>query len=328
MRLWEEAPQTQIFGISVYTFGLYCMIGALCAAACIAILCRELKTKKGTAQVLICASFIFGLFVSRLAYALVRVAKDLTGGDDAFPFFSWIRPDIGGWSLYGMIFGVFLAAWVTSKITRETPKKLLDIVSCSIPLAIAAERFSEKCMEVFNISRSFEETQFPANTFLAVKDPDYGDFYLLTYLYCAAAAVILFLVLVFVLTRRNTAEGDAWLLFMILCGAGGVILASLRNDSFMEISFVKMQQVAAAGLLVWGVAAAGKQHAGARKKLYRAALISLPAVIAICIGIEFALDKTTVSHVLLYLMMIVCLAVPVVLGVKLLRNSQKGTKAA
>ena len=328
MRLWEEAPQTQIFGVSVYTFGVYCLVGALCTAVCIWIMCRELKTKKGTSYVLISAAIIFGLVFSRLAFALVRVAKDLTGDADKFPLLAFFRPDIGGWSLYGMIFGVLFAAWVSSKITGEKADKLLDIVCCSIPLMIIAERLGEKVFEVFNISRSIRDGQFPANTFLAVNDPEYGDSYLATYIYCAVAAMLLFLVLVFMLTRADRNEGDIWILFMLLCGAGGTMLASLRSDSFMEISFVKLQQVAAAALLVWGMTIAGRRSGPEGKKLFHAALIAFPFIIGICIAVEFALDKTTISHVLLYGVMAAVLAVPVAMGILLLRNREKGTKNA
>ena len=328
MKLWEEAPQTQFLGITVYTFGIFCLIGALCATACICLLCRELKTKRGTAWILACTSVFFGLVFSKLAYALVRLAKDLTGGEDHFPLLSWFRLDIGGWSLYGMIFGVLFAAWITSKITSEKTERLLDIVSCSLPLMIAAERLGEKIFEVFNISRSIQDGQFPANTFLAVEDTEYGDYYLATYIYCAIAALILFLILVFMLVRTNRTDGELWILFMILCGAGGIILSSLRSDSFMEISFVKLQQVAAAVLLVWGVIAAGRRSGTKQKRLFCAAAISLPIAICICIAIEFALDKTTISHVLLYAVMFAVLAVPAVMGILMLKSHEKGTSNA
>ena len=328
MKMWEEAPQTEIFGTPVYTFGLYVTIGALCAAGCILILCRELKTKKGTAGILTLGSILCGLACSRLCSCLARLAEDLVGGGDILPVSAWFRLSIGGWSLYGMIFGVFLGAGIVSLITGEKNGKLQDIVSCALPLAMAAERFGEKTFEVFNVSRPIAGSSFPANTFLAVHDPVYGDNYLATYYYCAAAAVALFLALVFMLTRPGRQDGDIRILFMILCGAGGVMLESLRYDNFMEISFVRLQQVAAAVLLVWGVIAAGRRSGEYGRKLFRAALIFLPVTVGGSIGIEFALDKTTISHVLLYALMAALLAVPVISGIILLRKREKGKKAA
>lgn len=329
MKMWEEAPQTEIFGIPVYTFGLYCLVGALCAVVCIRILCGELKMKKGTAWVLSCASIVFGLVFSRLGYCVVRLIGDLIGGGGVLPVSFWFRLNTGGWSLYGMIFGVFIAARVTAAITKEPKRRLLDIVSCALPLAMAAERAGERLFEVFNISRSIPDGQFPANTFLAVHDAVYGDNYIATYDYCAVAAVLLFLLLVVMLTRGRTQEGDVWIMFMILVGAGGAVLESLRYDSFMELSFVRIQQAAAAALLVWGVIAAGKRGSGDRKRLFTAAAVSLPVAIGAVIGIEFALDKTSLSHVLLYVLMFVFVAVPVALGLKLLLGGrEKGKEAA
>ena len=177
-----------------------------------------------------------------------------------------------------MIFGVFAGAWVCSAVTGENRKVLLDAVSCALPLMIAAERFSEKLFELFDISRTLPKDCFPANTFLAVQDPYYNEVsYLATYLAAAIAAMILFLVLVFFLTRGRK-EGDLWILFLLLCGAGGILLESLRYDHFMEFSFVRFEQVMAAGLLAWGVLSAAARNR-IRKGLRISAFISLPAVI-------------------------------------------------
>ena len=110
---------------------------------------------------------------------------------------------------------------------------------------------------------------------------------------------------------------------MMMCGAGGVILESLRYDHYLEYSFVCFQQIMAAVLLVWGVILAGIRNRGQNRGVFRAALISLPAVIAVCGGIEFALDRMSISHYVLYAVMLAVLAVPVTLGILLLRMREK-----
>ena len=47
----------------------------------------------------------------------------------------------------------------------------------------------------------------------------------------------------------------------------------------------------------------------------------LVLAVGICIGIEFALDRTSLSHVLLYVVMAAAVAVPVVFGFILLRRN-------
>lgn len=316
MKMWEEAPRTDIFGTEVYSFGLYCAIGALCAAAAICLLCRAEKTKKGTGLLLSFLSFVFGTVFSRIAFCLLGSMD--TG---ILPLKYWFSVSIGGWSLFAMIFGVFAGAWVCAAITGEKRSVLLDAVSCALPLMIAAERFSEKLFELFDVSRTLPKGGFPANTFLAVRGPKYDVYFLATYLVAAIAALILFLILVFFLTRSRK-EGDLWILFLILCGGGGILLESLRNDEFMVFSFVRIEQVMAAMLLCWGIISAAARNR-TRKSLRICALVSLPAVIGALIGIEFAMDRSSLSHYLLYAVMFAVLAVPVTLGILLLRKREK-----
>ena len=82
----------------------------------------------------------------------------------------------------------------------------------------------------------------------------------------------------------------------------------------------------AAGMLAIGVITAGIRNPGMRKGMFRTALISVPAAIALCIGIEFALDRTDMNHYLLYTAMLCILAVPAGLGILLLSNRKKGTE--
>ena len=53
------------------------------------------------------------------------------------------------------------------------------------------------------------------------------------------------------------------------------------------------------------------------------AFISLPAAIGALIGIEFALDRSSLEHYILYAVMLAVLAVHVTLGVLLLRKREK-----
>ena len=319
MKMWEEAPKTFFFGTQVYTFGLYCAVGVLCAVAAVCILCRTEKLKKGTGILLSYLSIVCGAVCSRLVFCLL-------GGIEAgfIPPVYWFNFSTGGWSLFGMILGVFAGSWFCSKITGEKSGVLLDIVSCSLPLFMAAERFGEKLYDLFDVSRALPEGGFPENTFLAVRDPYYNEVsYLATYILAAIASIILFFILVFFLTLSRR-EGDLWNLFLLLCGAGGVILESLRYDHYLEYSFVCFQQVIAAAFLVWGIILAGLRNR-VGKGVFVFASVSAAVAVGICIVIEFMLDRTDISHYLLYPFMTIVLAVPVTLGILLLRMKEKKT---
>ncbi len=323
MNLWEEAPKTELFGIQFYTFGMFCAIGLLFAATAILLLCRFAKRKKGTGCALVLMSSVFGLIGSRIAFIIFHGISV-----EAIPFFGWFWIHAGGWSLFGMVFGALFGGWICGKMTGAGRNRLLDILCCALPLWIAAERFGERYFEGFDISRELSENGFPRNTFLAVEDTQYDTSFLATYLLAAICAVCLFLILVFFFLRPGREDGAVFNLFLILCGAGGVVLESLRYDHYLEYSFVCFQQVMAAVLLVWGVAIAIRRSHGLNKVLSRIAGISLPLAIGACGGIEFALDRTTASHTLLYVLMIAALAVPAAAGILLIKIREKGTSAA
>ena len=313
----ESAPRTEVFGVRVYTYGIYCALGALAAAAVLWILCRATGKKQGTAALLTILCILFGTAGSRLFFCLLNHP-----GSNMVPLSGWLRISDGGLSLFGMILGAFFGAWICSKITGEKPCALLDITVCALPLVIAAERIGENMFDGFNVGRSVMNT-FPAGTFLAVEDEFYGTSALAVWLLSAILAVILFIFLVFRLLRKNRGDGEQWIVFMLLCGAGGVVLESLRYDYHLEYSFVYFQQIIAALMLAWGVIAAGRR--GKRKAMFTAAVISLIIAVAVCGGVEFALDRMNIPHILLYLIMIAALAVPVTLGILMTQSSERGT---
>ena len=121
--------------------------------------------------------------------------------------------------------------------------------------------------------------------------------------------------------RGRRRDGDTWIQFLILGGAGGILLESLRYDGFLEFSFVRFQQVLAAVMLVWGLVLAARRSGRNGKGFVASVTAVLVLAVGICIGIEFALDRTSLSHILLYLIMTAAVAVPVVFGFILLRRN-------
>ena len=311
----------ELFGIELNLWGIYCAIGALCAFAAGSVMCMYSGMKKGSAPVLGFTSLILGIVFSRLLYCLFTA---LTTG---MPFTSWLQITEGGWSLFGMIGGVILAAWISAKMIGERPKKMLDAVSVALPLMIAAERIGEESLQslfdetsdVFNLSR-----KVTSEGFLTIVND--GKTYLATYRIDAFLAMLLFLVLAFSLLRKKRRDGDLWILFMLLCGAGGVLAESLRKDQFMEYSFVRIQQVLSAVMLAAGVAAAGFRSRKRTRAPYIAALVTMVLTIAEFIGLEFIIDRSEAIHSTMYSVMIGTLAIPVIQGITLLEISREGNE--
>ena len=67
-----------------------------------------------------------------------------------------------------------------------------------------------------------------------------------------------------------------------------------------------------------------KRGRARKPRLAIAALISLPLMVGIVLGLEFALDRTTWNKFLLYAVMILTVATPAVMGLKLLNKDTEG----
>ncbi len=317
MNLIDEAVIIEIFGIRMYAYGVYVALGALCSMLMIGMMSRFLDLKKGTAALTALLSGVTGLVCSRLAFCLLNQELGVLT-----PFHIWPQINSGGWSMFGLIGGVFLGGWISARIMKEKAGKVLDVLSLSILPLIAAERIGENRIDYFDISRTLD-SDFLNNSFLSVGS---DERYLATYYVAAAVAVILFVVLLCFSFRRER-YGSLTVRFLLLFGAASIITESLRYDFFLSISFVGLQQVAAALMLALGVILAVIRSNRPKSVLAVAAVVSLPLMVGAVIGLEFALDRTTWNKILIYLLMIITVGIPAGLGLKLLSQG-KGTDEA
>ena len=182
-----------------------------------------------------------------------------------------------------------------------------------------AERIGENRILDFDISRALD-SEWLKHSFLAVGEEEPV---LATYYVAAAVALVLFIILMFYISKKGR-EGNLAVRFLILFGASSIITESLRYDRFLSITFVGLQQVAAAVMLALGVILAVRRSNRPRSVLAVSAMISLPVMVGIVIGLEFALDRTTWNKFLLYAMMIITVSVPAVLGFRLLKHGEDG----
>ena len=314
MNLIDEAVIIEIFGIRMYAFGLYVALGALCAVLVLVVISSWLRLKKGTAALTALLSGLCGLIVSRLVFCILnQELGSLT------PFHIWPQINSGGWSMVGLIGGIFLGGWLSALILHEKAGNILDVLCLAILPLITAERIGENRIDYFDISRTLDSS-FLNNSFLSVGD---DEKYLATYYLAAIVAVILFVVLMILLFRYGT-DGKLTVSFLILFGAASIITESLRYDFFLSISFVKLQQIAGALMLALGIILAICRSNRPKSVLAVLAVISLPLMVFAVIGLEFALDRTTWNKLMIYALMILSVSIPAALGMRL--NYIRGTK--
>ncbi len=315
MNLMEEAVIIEVFGMRVYAFGLAVMLGTLCAMVTLALLGRTAGLKAGSILVTALLSTALGLVISRLAFCLMNRELGFM-----MPISSWFQISGGGWSLFGLLGGVFLGGFLAARLTRENTGKVLDVLSLSVLPVVIAERIGERWIEDFDISRPLDST-FLNGTFLAVGEDEPC---LATYYVAAAAALVLFLLLLFRFPNRKR-DGDGMIAFLLCFGAGAIVLESLRYDRFLSISFVGLQQVLAAVMLGIGAVLAYFRGRHQYPRLAVTVLICVPLTVGIVLGLEFALDRTTWNKLLLYGLMILTVATPAALGLRLLKADEGKT---
>ena len=203
---------------------------------------------------------------------------------------------------------------------RVKPAQCLDILASAFLLFIACERVGERCIESFGLSRGLTEALF-CQPWLSAVD-DYDTWFLMTWRVECVIALILFVILMIDVQKAHK-PGHTFLKFMLLFGATQVIMESLRYDGHMTVrSFVRMEQIFSMVLLGVAVIILAVRQWKRYRALALAGLISIPVVTGLAVGIEFMIDRTDTSRILLYVVFIILVAVPAFLGFRLLKEDR------
>ncbi len=307
------------FGLPVTAYALG-VVMALAAGLCLLWWeQRRNHLRADTAEIFALLALPLGLIGARLFYCLARLDVYLEMGAGSI-----LRLWEGGYALWGAVGGAVLAALLTAKMTRQSPVKLLDALAAPAALTIALSRFAEG----FNgegIGLEVYETAFQRFPF-AVFNADWEIWnWAIFMLEGAAALAILALMLV---KRLHRHPGDRAKLFVILYCSSQILLESLRRDQFLRWLFVRVSQLTAAlvlsGLMFCALARWVKapQEARMAKKHLIWNWVAFLACVGICIGMEFAVDKSAAMPVwLCYSVMALCCAVMGVTSWQLIMRS-------
>ena len=306
----DETLAFSFLGLTGYWYGLFVAVGIVFALRVFGGIAREKAFPVGTTPLFAIFALPLGLLISRLLFCLLDFRFHSVFSLKAIAMF-WG----GGFSMTGALLGAVLAAWLTARRQGVHPLALLDAATPALLLFMAAARMGEGFTELLGRSRPLT-MPFLMNSFLAQNDG--YDAYLRTYLLEAVTAGVLCVVLM--IRRRRARLGDTLFTGMLLLGCCQVFWESLRFDSHMRYSFISMQQILfalmfAAALIVFA------SRVG--KKAVIASVILCLALTGAIVGLEFLIDRSSISDLLLYILYALLLALPAALGLHYRKRSER-----
>lgn len=315
--------------MSVFPYGLFAAAGVGCMLIAMLLTAPKRSFSKGTVTVFGLLAIPLSLVFSRLLYCVFQLNLFCDTYENP-----WLMLCIwdGGYSIWGVIPALLLAAWLTAKKQRCSFRSLWDCVSLSSALLFSMLYAGEGRTELGIgkvIDAGFLTSAFP----FLVLEQKLGvnvEYRLIVYRLQCLACVVLFLVML-LSRRKSKAEGILALRFWSIFASMQIFWESLRDDGHMLFIFLRIGQVAAGIVLLWVLIDLSR--------CYRQAGLHMPGfvwpVFVLCLGLiaalEFSLDGRltigTPSMARDYgLMAVVCVilaAIPCLLTGKLNQNESK-----
>lgn len=289
---------------------LYALVAAAAALLCGGWMLRlaprhELRPRAAALYFFLAA--LLALALGRGIYCAVRwewLFLDEMGNFAGFaPFFDTAN---GGASVVGVLAGCLLAAPLTAALTKKKAAQYLDCAALPGLLLFALLRLAEPLA-----GQGYGDLLLsPALCFfpLALLN-DMGDYSLSVCFIEGVLALLLFLALLTARKKVHKSGSLALYALTLLC-ACQIMPESLRRDDVLFVFiFARVTQIGYAVLLCGAMALAllrgARRGLGKKQMLGESGLMLLG--VALCIGAEFALDKTNLSDILVYAVMIAAL---------------------
>lgn len=299
---------------SITAYSLLCVLGALLAVLTCFLLKRQGVSIEKKASACI-AALLGGLLGARILYCATMIETILADYAEGASFIPQLW--LGGYTLYGGVLGGLLGLWLVGRKAHMTAR-LADLMAPGAALfllvARLAERFTSQGMGAY---MDDEGAQFFP---VAVQDL-YEMWRMPVFLYEALAALVIFVICLVMVRGGKAADGETAETFLALLSLTQMILDSLREDEYIRFGFVHLNMICAAVVLIAVLGLRLNRSRTKQWKIWRTVLFFLG--IGGCIGIEFALDKSTVSNVILYAIMAVVL---VMMGVTIFAGNRKADR--
>lgn len=303
-----EVKMISLFGGEISVYGLLMILGGIAAAVWLIALAgkKGLPRTGGAVYCLLCA--FLGLLLGRAVYCAVRFDRVFY---DAMGDFAGLSPffdvRVGSVNIGGGLLGCILAAPITAKLCGRKAADYLDSFVFPGLALFTLERLLEPLAGhgygIYLYDSPFAAFPFALETYM--------EEYALAVCFLEAALAVALIVVLLALQRKCAKSGTLFLCGLALFCASQIMPESLRHDDVLFIFiFARVTQIGyalmLAGALIAALIPAVKK--GLPKKTAVMAFLLLLLGAGVCIGAEFALDKTNLSHILIYAVMIAALA--------------------
>lgn len=302
-----EIRVLNVLGLTVTVYALTAIIAVLlCGGWMLRLAPRHgLRPREGALYGLLAA--LLALVLGRAVYCAVRwewlFLDEMGNFAGLSPFFDTAN---GGISVVGVLTGCLLAAPIAAALTKKRAADYLDCAALPGILLFALLRLAEPLsgQGYGDLLLSPGLCFFP----LALLN-DMGD-YSLSVCFLEGMLAIALLCALLIARRSVRKQSSLSLYALALLCACQVMPESLRRDDVLFLFiFARVTQIGYAvllcGTLTFALVRGGRHGLGARKIALESGLMLIG--VALCIGAEFALDKTNLPDALVYAVMIAAL---------------------
>lgn len=235
-----------------YIFGTLPWYSALIATGIVFALwwaCREekrLSLPKDTMIDLALRVIPLGIIGARLYY--VVFAWDTFAGNPITALYIWQ----GGLAIYGGVIGGVLGAMWYCRRKKISLLRVLDAIALGVVMAQAIGRWGNYFnMEAYGAAVADPALQFFPFAVL-IPGANGSTWHMATFFYESMWNLGVFITLA-LLRRRVRRDGDVTLWYLLLYGAGRLIIEGLRTDSLMAGSSVRISQLLSAALCMLAI---------------------------------------------------------------------------
>ena len=299
-----EVKMISLFGGEISVYGLIMIVGCAAAAVWLIALGGRKGLKKSGAAVYCLLAGLLGLALGRAVYCAVRFGRmfyDAMGDFAGFSSFFDFRT--GSVNIGGIMLGCILAAPIAAKLSKAKAADYLDCFVFPGLTLFTLERLLEplagRGYGVFLYDSPFAAFPFALETYM--------EEYAVAVCFLEAALAVLLMAALVLLKKKCRRGGQLFLAALALFCASQVMPESLRHDDVLFIfTFARVTHICYALMMAGALITALREGVSVKRAALEFLLLLLLA--GVCIGAEFALDKTNLSHILIYAVMILALA--------------------